>query len=217
MRKLTCTIAGAALMFFACSPDAETQYYQQVASIVPPSELMPLSPENVDNPYDHVGPMFQETVSRHLNGQNAATGKGTGQEYGDSGPWQTLAALLANSGLSPDGQVGLLGFVETILTQQHEGYPILYTTIVDFETWVMDQSGLTVFDKQVILTFASLVRHATYPDVTAQTSTEVEDEDWDLSVGNAIGLIYLALEHTYDGDTSSLAPSKDTGTFNPVQ
>lgn len=217
MKKFIGTLVGAVLLFLACSPDVENHHPLQEDGSVSHLERLPLSPGNGDNPYDHRGRMYREALLLYLNAPAVATSKGPGAETGDSGTWQDLTSLLADSGLGTGAQASLLGFIETLLALQPEGYAVLYDTLVDFETGVMGCPEFTGLDKQVLLSFASLVRHAAYPSENVRTPPEVEDEDWDLSVANFMTMVQLALEPTHDEDTGSFVSSPDTGPLGQGQ
>ena len=82
--------------------------------------------------------------------------------------------------------------------------------MVTYEAHSMDDPVLMDLDKQFILTFASMIRYASYPEIYEQGISGVEDEDWDLSIPNAKEVVQMVLEHTHNEDTGSLVPSPDT-------
>lgn len=215
MKIFKCSMACALMILFSCSTE-ETFYLDQVDTTDPFSkELLPL-PNNNNNPYDWVGELYRQTfeqymmtgnyssreqleraVSEYFLENNALTGKEPVPALHQSNKMdgeQTLEGIISGSGLSPAAQANLLDFIETVLVVQDDGYGVLYGYFTGYESLVTGNLSFTERDKQVILTFTSLVRYGSYPYSTVNTATEDEpDDDWNNTVGNMIGYIEIAL------------------------
>lgn len=215
MKIFKCSMACALMILFSCSTE-ETFYHGQVDATDPFSkESLPL-PNNSNNPYDWVGELYRQMFEQYMksgdyssleqltvavNGyfleNNTLSGKGPFpalQQGNKVDGGQTLEGIISGSGLSPAAQANLLDFTETVMAVQDDGYGALYGYIIGYESLVTGNLSFTERDKQVILTFTSLVRYGSYPYSTVSTATEDEpDDDWNNTVGNMIGYIEIAL------------------------
>tara|TARA_R110002020_G_scaffold113688_1_gene261521 strand:+ start:9529 stop:10119 length:591 start_codon:yes stop_codon:yes gene_type:complete len=182
------------------------------------------APWNHDNAYDSIGRSYwerlnsfesqiagiSESLDQKINEQVDAPSDRRDKNYGSPvnpsdkyamatiDSIQDLEAIITGSDLTLEAQDSLLDFAVALLDMQDEGYGDLYDFIISYEAMVAAHTTFTERDKQVILTFSSLVRYAAYPGSTSMTEDgdEEEDEDWDLSVGNIMQYILIALDGT---------------------
>jgi|GEM_PF-2916032 len=171
-----------------------------------------ITPENHKNPYDYIGAQYlkldQEDLQKNglTNRFNSIQNKSTNSDYTIYSN-NTLTNLISASQLTLPARESLLGFTSTVLNLNQESYSILYTYIVNYENEVVDSNIYYTEDKRIILSFASIVRYAAYQNSFIQTQSEgdddeeeIEDEDWNISVGNMTGWLSDILN---DGNTAS--------------
>lgn len=226
MKKFTCLIAGAVMILFSCSTD-ETLYHDTVGTSNVLSQELHFSPNNNKNPYDPVGELYRRALKQYVKTGKApsqhqlemeinsllpggrlpgkrpvpATTQSHKTETVSDDSWQTLETMISDSGLSPAAQAGLLDFIETLLVIQYDGDQALHNYITGYESLVMGHPSLTEVDKQVVLTFTALVRHASYPDMDEEPVVILteQDDDWDYSMGNIVSFMIIALEDSVEG------------------
>ncbi|KAB5484214.1 hypothetical protein [Flagellimonas hadalis] len=196
------------LLCMACSPDQET--YEAMGSL---SDRMLPTPENSDNPYDDVGRIYRASLPGTHTGYPLGTGSKRRGNATD--PRSSLHTLSIGWSLSTPAQARFRELVDTILSASHDGYAPFHAKMVTYEAHTMDDPILTDLDKQYLLTFASLVRHASYPETNVQGTTGIEDEDWDISIPNAMEVAPSALDPVAGQDTDPIFPSPDKGPSNP--
>ncbi|MER3374052.1 MAG: hypothetical protein RIM83_05385 [Allomuricauda sp.] len=198
------------LLCMACSHDQET--YEAMESL---SGRMLPTPENSDNPYDDLGRIYRAS---HL-GTHTGYRLGTGSKRRGNAtdPRPSLHTLSIGWGLSTPARTRFRDLVDTILSASYNSYPSFHAKMVTYEAHSMDDPVLMDLDKQFILTFASMIRYASYPEIYEQGTSGVEDEDWELSIPNAKEVVQMVLEHIHDEDMDSLVPSQDTGPLDQGQ
>lgn len=200
------------LLCMACSPDQET-YHRELEAMESLSGRMLLSPENSDNPYDDLGRIYR--VSYLGTNTGPALGKGSKRRGNGTDPRPLIHTLSIGWGLSTPAQNRFRDLVDTILSVSYDNYPSFHAKMVTYEAHTMRDPILTELDKQYLLTFASMVRHASYPGTNVQSTSGIEDEDWELSIPNAMGVVPTVLEHVAGQDIDSISPSPDKGPSNP--
>jgi hypothetical protein len=196
MKQSVYTLTIILLLCIACSPDEQAPNYQFLKESIPLKAHKAYSPDNNDNPYDEIGRLYREAQLVTLSGSSI--------DYisWQRVDWQTFHAEIADSGLSQKARTSLLDFIHTIGKIQHEGYLFFYDSMVSYEAQIMHDTIMTDLDKQIILSFTSVIRHGNYPNMTIQATTGVEDEDWDLSIPNAFGAVQTILKHV-EGEYSN--------------
>ena len=203
MKKSVYALTTIILLCIACSPDEQTPSYQFLEEAVPLKEYKAFSPDNNNNPYDEMGRIYRKILLEPIPATSINETSWQGRN------WQTFHAEITDIGLSQKAQTSLLDLVDTMGKFQHEGYPFFYDSMVSYEAQIVDDTIMTDLDKQVILSIASIVRHVSYPNMNIQATTGVEDEDWDLSIPNAFGVVQTVLEHVEGQDSNSLVPLSD--------
>lgn len=189
MKQSVYTITIILLLCFACSPDEQTTNYHIFEELKPDTTNMTLSPDNNDNPYDEIGRIYRNNQLNAL--PDTSFDDMTWQEL--EGP--NLQIVVKDLGVSHKVQSHIMDFVHTLGNIQHKEYAVLYHSMVSYEAQIMDDPVLTDFDKQVILSFTSIIRHASHPMATSESASEVEDEDWDISTPNSSVVIQSVMNH----------------------
>tara|TARA_Y100000815_G_scaffold113375_1_gene102297 strand:+ start:49170 stop:49811 length:642 start_codon:yes stop_codon:yes gene_type:complete len=189
MKKCIITLTAVAFLYSACSPDEVTPYSHQIEASVLPTMDSPLPPANSNNPYDHMGRSYLKSLYGTTSG--TAIGK-------------TLSHQITESPLSQETQASLLGFLKSSHTVQDNGYSGFYHAIVDYESKILAHSKYKSVDKKTILSYTAMIRYASYPGDIPQSTSEIDDEDWDLSTPNATRDTILGQEDKKD--TKSLVP-----------
>ncbi|MEH6680367.1 MAG: hypothetical protein V7724_07445 [Sediminicola sp.] len=229
MKMFICTLAGTALILFSCSTDGE-HYPHSIDNPYSLQKVPSTAPWNNENAYDPIGRSYWEALSSSKHG-GMVTGLGqkingiastsserpNKKKLSPSHPSnkyaiatidsiQDLQSIITGSDLTLEVQDSLFDFAMDVLDIQYDGYGTLYDFIIGYEAMVAAHTTFTERDKQVILTFSSLVRHAPYPGNTTMSEDEDEedDEDWDLSVGNIMQYIQIALDGTADGTEAGI-------------
>lgn len=217
MKNLKYVIVCAVMLLFSCSTE-ETFYQEGIDTTNPFLEGSSSLPGNDKNPYDRVGKHYREALEQYLKTGNHAYREQLEKEINENfmgnnnlverravyhgnkmslvtdDPQQILQDIIANSGLTLIAQTSLLDFIDIILTIQDDGYGVLYNYIIGYESIVIDHTSLTERDKQVILTFSSLVRQAFYSySMENMTTGDEPDDDWNNTIGNIIGYLEIAL------------------------
>jgi len=187
----------------ACSHDQET--YEAMESL---SGHMLFSPENSDNPYDDLGRIYR--TSQLGTNTGPELGIGSKRRGNATQPRPLLHTLSIGWDLSTPAQNRFRELVDTVLSASYDSYPSFHAKMVTYEAHTMDDPVLTDLDKQYLLTFASMVRHASYPDTNVQSTSGIEDEDWELSIPNAMGVVQMVLEDIERQHTNAVVPVLDT-------
>lgn len=96
-----------------------------------------------------------------------------------------LDNAIAFSGLSSFGKVRMQNFTESLLHYRGEkaSYGTVYKFITDFEDSIIGNEAFTDSDQKILLTTASLCRHAFY-FASVHKKRKPRDRDWDISVGH---------------------------------
>src|SRR5690606_11706083 len=102
--------------------------------------------------------------------------------------------------LTLPAQVTLKNYITVLLDFDPSDYNDLYVYIIDYEAQILEDALLTAEDKQVILSFSSIVRFTAFGDGAITTQSEDEDdddeddeEDWDISVPNIMDWLLTVL------------------------
>ncbi len=195
------------LLCMACSHEQET--YEAMGSF---SDRMLSTPENSDNPYDDVGRKYRASQLGTHTGY--ALGIGSKRRGNATDPRSSLHTLSIGWDLSSKAQTRFRELVDTILNASYDCYASFHLKMVTYEAHTMDDPILTDLDKRYLLTFTSMVRHASYPETNVQGTKGIEDEDWDISIPNAMEVAPAILEHVAGQDTDSILPLPDTEPSN---
>lgn len=93
-------------------------------------------------------------------------------------PQNSIVEIVANSSFAGEAKLVLLEFVQNLLVQEGTDYAEQYQYIVSYEAEVLENSTLSVDEKETILTVTSISRYELYA-----TSIH-KDRDWETSVAN---------------------------------
>ncbi|MAU17161.1 MAG: hypothetical protein CMH46_16660 [Muricauda sp.] len=189
MKKCIITLSAVAFLCLACSPDEVTPYSHQVEASTLPKVDTPILPTNSQNPYDDMGRVYLKSLYGTTSGMVIS---------------KTLSHQITESRLNQEIQASLLGFIKSSCAIQDNGYSRFYRTIVDYESKVLDHPEYKSTDKKTILSYTAMIRYASYPGDIPQSTSEIDDEDWDLSTPNATR--DTILDQKGKQDTESLAP-----------
>ncbi|MCR9229113.1 MAG: hypothetical protein NXH90_16960 [Flavobacteriaceae bacterium] len=207
MKKCIVTLTAAAFLYLACSPDEAIPYYHPIGTLaLPTGGNTSLPPANSNNPYDYMGHKYLESL--YGNTLGTTNGKTFKQREHPSNPYQALNHQIIESSLGQEARIILLGFLKSSYTVQDNGYSGFYSTIVDYESKILDHPKYKSVDKKTILSYTAMIRYASYPGDALPSTSEIEDEDWDLSTPNASRDTILDQEGKQDSE--SLAPNSDT-------
>lgn len=109
----------------------------------------------------------------------------------------TLSDIIDNSLLSPPAKDTLIIFTENLSDFNGQVPELALQYIHSFELDITSDLSLNNYDKQVILTFASLVKSSnTFPLNEEEDEDYQNDKDWDISIGNMIGYLTISLSQT---------------------
>lgn len=110
----------------------------------------------------------------------------------------SLYDLIENSQLSQLGKTSLHGFTDDLLNYNGEQINIVLQAIAIYESDIIDSTNLSSYDKQVILTFISLVEADVENQSTILLDEEDDqnDEDWDIIIGNMIDYLNIAFSQS---------------------
>ena len=192
MKKFAYIFLAALILCMSCDPDLET-HHPMLEARESPSQRTLYTPGNSDNPYDHVGRTYRESMTRAFP-DIALTGI-LGQEGDTTNLWQLSQTLIIDFGLSTQAQTSLGALVDTMINNRYNEYSGFHDKMIAYEAKIIGKTALTDMDKQVILSFTSMIRHVNYPEPNVQGTSGVEDEDWDLSIPNAKEVVRTVLEH----------------------
>lgn len=168
------------------------------------------APSNPRNPYDFVG----ENYLRLLQKQPLLSPSGRDDTLKQSGTIQSVLSkqdstvysidalwdLINQSELTLPAKGTLKNYITVLLDSDPSDYNDLYVYIIDYEAQILEDALLTAEDKQVILSFSSIVRFAAFGDGAITTQSEGEDddeddeEDWDISVPNIMDWLLTVLD-----------------------
>lgn len=107
----------------------------------------------------------------------------------------TLSDIIDNSLLSPPAKDTLIIFTENLSDFNGQVPELALQYIHSFELDITSDLSLNNYDKQVILTFASLVK-SSHPFPLNEDEDHQNDKDWDISIGNMIGYLTISLSQT---------------------
>lgn len=204
----------AAILLFSCSTSDEPilEFYD------------PDSNPSKENPYNAIGLVFQRLINIYqarkdlnvseINKQLQYTIDddiiihmsnlrkiSPHQESGISIDETSLFDLIDNSPLSEFAKDSLSDFIQALISYNGAPISIVLQEIDSYESEVLNNSNLTAFDQQVILTFIALVK-STGGDQNMPPMDEPEDpdedEDWEIIVGNLFGYLSIALSQSTD-------------------
>jgi hypothetical protein len=105
-----------------------------------------------------------------------------------------LPGILAGSGMSTAGKEAMVLLTTMILAEagNSNSFEENYDAIADFENAVLAHTGLTVYDKKVLLIVSSVGRHATY--LVKKKPKKNTDPDWNVLIINLVGTVEGALK-----------------------
>ncbi|MFL9836742.1 hypothetical protein ABS768_04480 [Flavobacterium sp. ST-75] len=104
-----------------------------------------------------------------------------------SHPYDTSASLLGQSELSPQARDITGDLVGNFETLGNQSFDVSYGALVNMEDTVTASAILSLQEKRVILTLASVIRYSLYHSCC-------EDTDWEKSVGNIVAALAGILE-----------------------
>lgn len=94
--------------------------------------------------------------------------------------------IISASTMTAHAQSSLTTFVNSlvVLFDNESNSEVLYQFVVDYEDTILNDSLLTVNDRQIILTTTSIARHSSY--LARRKPKKNTDPDWIIFVGNVI-------------------------------
>lgn len=113
----------------------------------------------------------------------------------------TLLSMIENSALNETAKTSLYEFMQDLLNYNGDNYDFVLAQVYKYESETINNKYLTSYDRQVILTFTTLVKNSDvlYSDFTEKAEDdddELEDQDWDLSVGHLVHFYDIADSET---------------------
>src|SRR5690606_37837062 len=115
----------------------------------------------------------------------------------------SLLELIKNAALNESAKISLYGFMEDLSKYNGDSRDFVLRQVNNYELETINNTSLTSYDRQVILTFITLVKNSNklYNDSIERAEDdededELEDQDWDLSVGHLIACLDIADSET---------------------
>ncbi len=115
--------------------------------------------------------------------------------------------IISNSTLTTRGKLSLTTFINSLVFtfDTESSCDVLYKFVTDYEKGVLEDTLLTVRDKQIILTTTSIARHSFY--LAKKKPKKNTDPDWTILVGNIIA----ATEGAEEGSAKAVTMALVTG------
>ena len=117
----------------------------------------------------------------------------------------SLLELIKNAALNESAKTSLYRFMEDLLKYNGDSRDFVLRQVNNYELETINNISLTSYDRQVILTFITLVKSSpSHNNAYIQQANEdedededeLEDQDWDLSVGHLIACLDIADSET---------------------
>lgn len=175
------------------------------------------TPENPLNPYDSAGIFHNIYLTEYLdlnftplniqdvmNEVNLLTGLDSSQSIDPTSSHSKIQKIqdilnnptdefdneLAQAPLSSAAKDSIASLTDYVNHNDHEEFSVLKSYIEDFEENILSHSGLTEYEKSVVLSYSSVIRHSLY----FKKRKRRDDRDWEINVTNRSGAFMGALE-----------------------
>lgn len=113
----------------------------------------------------------------------------------------TLLSMIENSALNETAKTSLYEFMQDLLNYNGDNYDFVLAQVYKYESETINNKYLTSYDRQVILSFTSLVKNShghqnALAHQANEDEDELEDQDWDISVGETVVYLDISLSES---------------------
>jgi len=215
MKNLKVWLVFLPLLTIACTDDSSTEITETAQEFKGVKKKVGISPRNTANPYDLAGSAHNDILDiiddTSINSYSIEDIAAVIDSISALNPdlalfpndttvssklseitWivndnDAITEVLTTSTLGNSAKSSLTSFVNSLLLATDDPYEDIYAMIVGYETNVINSTGFTSEEKQILLTTTSVVRYSVY-------RKKREDKDWDTSVGNIAATVSGAEE-----------------------
>jgi len=217
MKNIKLWLIAVPLLSIGCTTDSESTSRIEKTIVLKTGAA---TAENPLNPYDYAGRAFDVVldaystsrptsigaiadgidatmatipeISQYPHGQSLTGSVIQIGTLSGSDSHTVLTTALSTSALSSSAKSSFSGFVGSLDTSDDTSYQTIHVYILAYEAEVLNNSSLTAFERQAILTSTSIARYSFY-------RKKRKDKDWEGSIWAIAGAVYGAQQDVLFG------------------